>query len=207
MLIAPASRIADSGAALPQGRFETLILTSENGLEAFCRRSPRRDLTAWCVGPHTTAAAAERGFAVRQGPGDGAGLAAAILAARPPGPCLWPHGDEIAFDLGGALNSAGIETFPALLYRSESVAPSAAALALLADEAPVILPVFSPRGADWLAGWTAGRRAPLVVVAISPATGLAAADLRPERLVVAKTPDAEAMLAAMAPLLAAKTSP
>ena len=194
------------GPELPVQGLRGLVFTSETGVRGLARLTDRRDLPAHCVGPATARAAAAEGFAVATtGPGDAAALAD-LLARNATGPLLWPRGAEAAVDIAARLDAAGVATRAATVYRQARRAPSPEAGAALAGAAPVILPLFSARSAALAADAWPARQAPLFVAAISPAVAAAAAALAPDRLIRADRPDAQAMLAAVAALLAAATS-
>lgn len=168
-----------------------LILTSENAA-ARLGELGLGGLPAWCVGPRTAAVArAQGGEAVEAGP-DAERLLAALLAARPAGPLLHLRGEHVRADLAARLRAAGIEAREAVAYRQEALAPTVEARAALAGPASLVVPLFSPRSATLLGGWS--PRAPLHVVALSGAVAEAAAPLGPERLLVAPVPDGAAMV-------------
>lgn len=96
-----------------------LIATSRNSLSPALR--PAIDLPFFAVGPGTGAAAREIGFTnVIEGPGTGAELVPILasrrgeLGASP----LYLRGDVVAFDIEGALVSAGIKVRAVNAYRS-----------------------------------------------------------------------------------------
>jgi uroporphyrinogen-III synthase len=202
VLIAPLMQIAAVPAEIPQAA--AVIFTSENAVRFWPAAAPRPSL-AWCVGARTAAAAAASGFAVRQGPGDAQGLVAAIRAAGAvDGPLVHAQGRHVAQDLAAELNSAGIETFSVVIYDQVALPAPPALTALLAGKAPVLLPLFSPRSAELLQNACPTRRAPLWLATMSPAVHGAAAALKAARQVCAATPDAGAMLDALAVLIAAE---
>lgn len=189
---------------LPREGLAGLVFTSETGVAGLVRLWPGCRLPAHCVGAGTAAAARAAGLAVAtEGPGDGTGLVADLVAARVDGPLLWPRGQEAAVDIAAALTAAGIETRAAVVYRQVPAAPTDAALAVLGGPVPVLLPLFSPRSARLAAAALVPRRAPIWVAAISPAVADAAAGLAPGRLAVAARPGAAPMLDALADLIAA----
>lgn len=143
-----------------------IIFTSETGVAAFCRLSDRRDLLAWCVGGRTAQAAERAGFSVRCGPGDAAGLAEMIRAGRPRARMLWAHGRHLAKDMAVLLEPAGTETLSCTLYDQVPQAPSARMASLLEGDAPVLLPLFSARSADLVAGLP--TRCPLYAALLAP---------------------------------------
>ncbi|MTH63346.1 uroporphyrinogen-III synthase [Paracoccus shanxieyensis] len=164
-----------------------LVFTSAHAVPA---AGPGQARQAFCVGPATAKAARAAGFAVTEGPGDAAGLAP-MLAGLGPG-WVHPHGAHLA----ARLPVPGV-----VVYDQQAQPLSSCAQALLAGAGPVILPLFSPRSAR-LAGMAAeGARADLWIVAISAA--VAQAWPGPSaRVVVAGSPDAAGMAAAVNTLLA-----
>lgn len=201
MLIAPLQQIVALCPNVPEAR--ELIFTSENAVAPLVALAPAAGRRAWCVGPRTAAAAAQAGFQVVVGAGDGVALAKQIIAARPAGPLLLARGAAQAHDLAKLLNSAGIETLSACVYAQEALPPSAASEALLAGSIPLLVPLFSPRSARLFAEAAAGAPAPLWLAAISEATAQACAEIGAARMQLAAAPDAESMLKALARLIAA----
>lgn len=182
-IIAPLMRIdpvPHNAAALD--RAAGLVFTSESGV-AFAGTGGGRP--AICVGPRTALAAEAAGFDTRTGPGDAAGLMP-MLQDLGPG---WVHvrGAHVAADLG--LESV-------VVYDQTALPLTAAAAQVLAGDAPVILPLFSPRSARLAAAEVAGARAPLWLAPISIAAD-AAFDGPAARRVVADTPDTPGVVAAV----------
>ncbi|WP_281278533.1 uroporphyrinogen-III synthase [Paracoccus luteus] len=174
----PHDRAAVDGAA-------GLVFTSENGV-AFA--GPGRGRPALCVGPRTAEVAAAAGFAAQAGPGDAARLMP-MLHGLGPG---WVHvrGAHVAAELG----------LPAVVTYAQTALPlPARAAEALAGGAPVILPLFSPRSARLAAAAVARARAPLWIAPISAAADLAF-DAPAARRIVALTPDAPGVHAAVAAL-------
>lgn len=203
VVVSPLSRIDFLPAELPAILPADIVFTSENAVAAFARLSADRRPTAWCVGTRTEAAARAAGFATRRGPGDWTGLARALIAAGHVRRVLHPHGVHAAGDLPGTLGSAGIETVSAIVYDQVELPPTAEALRLVASPHPVLLPLFSPRSARLAARAFAGASAPLLLAAISPAADAAAAGLPASARIISARPDGEAMLDALAALIAA----
>lgn len=204
-LMAPAFALPD----LPPGGFGALILTSETAVQGY-RRLPAQmraalPRLAFCVGDRTARAARAAGLRARSAGGDAAALVALILADRPAGRMLYLHGADRRGEVAERLLSAGLETHSALIYDQRPQPLTPAAQRLLSGRAPVIAPVFSPRTADLLAAQAppGPGRAPLWIVALSPAVAQSAAALAPDRMATADHPDAPAMLAAIAALIAA----
>lgn len=182
-VISPILRIVavdHDGAALH--RAPGLVFTSAH---AVASAGPGRGRLAICVGGRTAEAARAAGFDVRRGGGSAESLLPLIAAA--PVPLIHPHGRHLARDL----------PVPGLVVYDQQAQPlNDAARAVLAGDEPVVLPLFSPRSARLVADAVAGARAPLWVVAISPAA-LAAWNGPRAGQGVAEAPDAPAMIAAI----------
>lgn len=184
---------------LPRGRFAGVIFTSGTAVAAVAGDAlPRR---AYCVGQATARAARAAGFDAQSADGDAEALLAQIIAAPPPGPLLHLHGVETRGALAARLTAAGIPAQGVVVYRQQPQPLTPAAQTALAGDAPVILPVFSPRSAVLLADALAGARAPLLAAAMSPAVAAALGGLPLARLETAEHPDAAAMVAAVGRLI------
>ncbi|MCF1708247.1 uroporphyrinogen-III synthase [Tabrizicola sp. J26] len=188
---------------LPQRDWAGVLFTSGNGVEGARRLSMAPGRQAWCVGDATARAAAAAGYRAQSAGGDARDLADLVLRSGAHGPLLHARGDEVSGQLAEILQSAGIETHEAIVYRQETVHLSAEARALLAEDGPVIAPVYSPRTARLLSHEVEAipPTAPLLVAAISRATARSLT-FAPQHLVVATRPDGDAMLDAVAGLLA-----
>lgn len=166
-----------------------LVFTSENGVAA---AGEGRGRPAICVGPRTAQAARAAGFEATAGPGDAARLMP-MLAGLGLG-WLHPRGAHIAAELP----VPGIT-----VYDQQALPLSAAGRALLRGQAPVVLPLFSPRSARLAAQAARDAAAPLWLAAISAAAAAAwgqAGGPVPARRVVADAPDAGGMARAIAAL-------
>ncbi len=186
-----------------------VIFTSETGVAALCLLRPADGLPAWCVGDRTAQAARQAGYHARSAAGDAAALVAAILTAAPGGPLLHARGADSRGAVAERLTSAGIPTGEALVYAQRPAPLTAGARHLLAGAGPVLLPLFSPRTAQLLVAALADipAPAPLWIAALSPAVADAAAPLGPARQVIARRPDAPALLDAAEGLIAAPAQP
>ncbi|MDO5613369.1 MAG: uroporphyrinogen-III synthase [Paracoccus sp. (in: a-proteobacteria)] len=192
VLIAPLLRIEPvphDPALLAQA--DALLFTSAHAVPSAGAGRGRR---AWCVGGHTAAAARAAGFDVVEGPGDAAGLAPMIAPVV--ADLIHPRGRHIARDLG----ARGV-----VVYDQVPQAPPPQALDLLAGQAPVILPLFSPRSARLAADMAAGARAPLWIAPISEAAR-AAWQGPAARCETAASPDAKGIHEAIRRLIAPEQS-
>lgn len=170
-----------------------LVFTSRHGVEAMAQFAQGRDLPVWCVGEATAAHARAAGWRAKAAEGTVEALYARISADAPRGPLLHLRGAHVRGDLTGALAKDGILLRQQIMYHQEACALSDAALALLARENSVIVPLFSPRSAGLFAREHRGG-APLICVAMSKAVAEAVAGIAPATLLVADKPDLQSML-------------
>jgi uroporphyrinogen-III synthase len=197
MVVSPLMRIAYLG-DLPEmtGR-ETLIFTSRNGVESFCRLTPRRDLPAYAVGEATAEAARVQGFDAIAAEGDAVSLLALIEREGARGPFLHPRGEHVAADIAGALRAQGFEAADVVIYAQEARPLSPEARSVLDGDAPVILPLMSPRNGRLFFADAGDIRAPLLVAAMSRNVADTVPEGAASRLIVAQTPDMGALCAAL----------
>lgn len=190
---------------------QALIVTSRNGLQGLSRLSAfasARALPLLAVGPGTAALARDLGFSsIIEGPGRAQDLVPLIAASLEPdgGPLLHVSGDKVAFDLAGALAAQGFEVRREIVYRS--VAATAldqkVADAIKAGTADAVI-LMSPRTANVFvdlvaaAGLTAEARQ-LRFYCLSTAVADTLAPLGASKVKVARSPNSEEMLAALAP--------
>ena len=112
---------------------QALIATSRNALRGLARNTAFAAATAlpiYCVGEATAASAAESGFTdIREGPGTARELAPVIAATAQAdgGALLYLTGEQIAFDLAGALGQAGYDIRRVVVYRAEANGAAGAA--------------------------------------------------------------------------------
>lgn len=161
---------------------EGLVFTSAHAVPA---AGPGRGRLALCVGGRTAEIARVAGFDIREGDGFAEGLLPLIAEAS--GPLIHPHGRHLARKLP-------VEGM--VVYDQIAIPLNADAQALLAEDQPVILPLFSPRSAALLSAATRGAAAPLWVVAISPAA-MACWQAPAARQIVSDAPSAQAMSVAI----------
>ncbi len=196
VVLSPLMRIEPSGALPALEGIATLIFTSRNGVAAFARESPRRDIPCYTVGDATAALARAEGLRATPGGGDADRLVARMLADGVKGPCLHIRGEHGVGDIAARLTVAGVHTTEAMLYRQVAQPLTAAAVELLQREAPVIIPLFSPRTARLMFEGLEGN-APVFIAAISKAVAEAVAEMKYQGLVQSKTPDMAGMMEAI----------
>lgn len=190
--------------AIPATRVAAVIFTSENAIAASRPVHHLLPRTAYTVGDRTAAVARTAGFSAISASGD-ADVLVARIAADHPGPLLHLHGADTRGDVVPRLRAIGIEGTGITVYAQEEQQLSTIAQGWLADTAPVIVPLFSPRTAGLFAVAAQDARAALWTVSLSPAVD-AAATLRTTGRRVAARPDAAAMLVELAAVLGCFTA-
>ena len=143
----------------------TLIFTSANGVAAYVAAQGPKTLPCYTVGDATAHAAQEAGLRATSAGGDAEALIARIIADKAPGPMLHLHGAHTRGDIAQRLSALGFPVSQAIVYQQNAQPLSDQATSLLQGTRPVILPLFSPRSATFLANATI--IAPVYVVAIS----------------------------------------
>ena len=177
---------------------QAILATSANGVHAFARRSARRDLPLFAVGPQTAQAARAAGFAaVRDAKGDAHALgeAAARWASPGAGVLLHVKGSDGPSALAALLAQKGFATDSVVLYDMAAVAEPPRALGeVFAGRVDAAL-FFSPRSAgifrDCAGGIATGET---IAVCISQATAAALAPLSFREVRVAAEPNQQALL-------------
>lgn len=125
-VLAPMMRIEYAPAEIENevGLAQAILFTSRNGVRAFARLSPRRDMPAFAVGESTAALARDNGFVrIESAGGDSADLARLVAARLKPEDGLLFHaaGTTVAGDLVGTLNKSGFKTVRRALYETKPV--------------------------------------------------------------------------------------
>ncbi|AHM03762.1 Uroporphyrinogen-III synthase [Roseibacterium elongatum DSM 19469] len=173
----------------------TMIFTSENAVP---QAGAGQGRLAWCVGTRTQAAARAAGFRAHSVDGTANDLVARLAQDPPPGPIWHLHGVHVRGDVAKRLCRAGLDVREAAVYDQREMPPDATLDAALARDG-VIAPVFSPRSAKLLAQAAEGADAArLTLVAISAAARDALPAAWQDRTILAETPDAAAILEAIA---------
>ncbi|HEY8255257.1 MAG TPA: uroporphyrinogen-III synthase [Rhizomicrobium sp.] len=182
---------------------QAILATSANGVRALIRRTPRRDIPIFAVGPQTAEEATRAGFnQVRSADGDAVALAeAAARWARPDGVLLHVCGEDAPGTLADTLAARGFAVRRAVLYGMAAAAelPSETRAALRDGRLDAAM-FFSPRTAGLFLELAQGLPiASLTAFCISPNTARALphgafADVR-----VAAKPNQTAMLDLVGP--------
>jgi uroporphyrinogen-III synthase len=176
---------------------QAVLATSANGVRALARRTARRDVAIFAVGPQTAAEAQAAGFTtVRNAGGDAAMLADAVTRwADPHRGLLHVCGQEASGVLAQTLGARGFAVQRAVLYRVEAArALPPEVRAALHERTLDAAMFFSPRSGRLFCELSQGLTAGLIALCISPATAAAlTAPFAQTR--VAAAPNQGAMLA------------
>jgi uroporphyrinogen-III synthase len=176
-----------------------LIFTSAAGVAVFAAQNTRRDLPAWCVGARTAQAARDIGLVAHTAEGDADALVATIIAARPAGRLVHLCGTHSRGNVADRLCAAGLWAEAQVIYDQPALGATEDLTTALAHPGPIIVPLFSPRSAALFAE-VAGS-ADVIPVALSAAVRAALpADLA-ARARQATSPDAAAMIHAVAAVM------
>ena len=187
-------------------RAQALLVTSANGVRAFARADPRRDLPVYAVGAASAAAADGLGFrAVVSADGNVDDLAALVRRRLDPagGPLLHPAAAKPAGDLKGALAAKGFDVLRAVLYDARPAEALSPESTRAVNEGSIdAVTLFSPRTASAFASLIAAAGlAPacsrIVALCLSPAVAAEIAGLAWRRVLVAARPEQAALLAAL----------
>ncbi|MDA3859091.1 MAG: uroporphyrinogen-III synthase [Roseovarius sp.] len=193
-LCAPLMRIEYGGVLPDIGDDEVLIFTSLHGVDGFCRLTGRCGFTCYAVGDATAEAANRAGLRAISAGGDAGALLARIAADGAKGPFLHLRGAHVAGDITGALRAEGQSARGVVVYDQVDTDLGDRACAILAGDAPVIVPLMSPRSAQIFFAQAKGAVAPIFVAAISSNTADAVPHGRAKVVEIAQTPDARGVL-------------
>jgi uroporphyrinogen-III synthase len=193
----PDGPVREDGPALEN--VTAILATSANGIRALIRRTARRDLAIFAVGPQTQSEARRAGFThVRSADGDAKALAQATLAWAPPGAVLLHVCSQDApGTLAQLLEQNGYTVRRCVLYRIEpATALPPEVRAALTDRALDAVMFFSPRTARIFAGLADGLPTNrLTALCISQATADALPAHAFAEIRIAARPNQDAMLA------------
>lgn len=182
---------------------QAILATSANGVRALARRTERRDVPLFAVGPQTETEAREAGFTrVRNADGDAMALvrATAQWASPEKGALLHAAGAEAPKLLAMELEKHGFTVCREVLYEARAAAslPGSAEEALRGDTLDAVMH-FSPRVAAIFsdcvtAGGLTGHCQWLIAICISEATAKALSPLRFREMRIARRPNKKALL-------------
>mgnify|MGYP000350543103 CR=1 FL=1 len=171
-----------------------LIITSANGVASAVRLNAPRDIPCYCVGAETTRAATHAGWEAIMAGRNSSELVSALSELRPQRPLLHLGGKHRRGGIASRLSAAGCPTYEKAVYDQQLLPFTEQALTTLDGQAPVLVPLFSPRTARQFADLHKGR-APLFIAALSPAVVEPLKHLNYRELQVCDQPDAGSMTA------------
>jgi uroporphyrinogen-III synthase len=181
--------------------FAAMVVTSGNALRALKERGDigaLGDLTLYCVGDRTAAAARSLGFTkVASASGDARDLVSLVAGAEPRGPLLYPAARDRAGDLGKALARHGLMVITTEVYEMAPLkALPASVAAELADGAIAAGLFYSRRTAETFAALTGdlAERNRLGVLCLSEAVAAPLIGAHFVRVGLADHPSEEAMM-------------
>ena len=178
-------------------RTATPIFTSRNGVAGFLASGGIARGPCWCVGEATAETAQGAGFTPRAAEGDAESLIAMMLESGDKGPFQHYRGAHARGNVADRLSAAGHPTSAEVVYSQDTCELTDEASALLEGEAPVIVPLFSPRTAAQFASAYTGihaASAPVFAAVMSVAVGDELEQLPLAQVETAVRPDAAAML-------------
>ncbi len=199
-LISPLMAITPTGDLPDTSKFQALLFTSVNGVQAFVELGGITS-KCYCVGERTTRAAQATGMAAISANGAAAELVAQVAKELNPndGPLLHVRGEHTAGDIAANLSALGFTVEQAVLYRQETCDLSGTAQQALARGEVQGLPLYSPLTARNFAqvlaknpNWPTQN---LTALCISQNVAAEVKDLELGRVEVATKPNGPAMLA------------
>jgi len=200
-LIAPLLTVRfEDGPPLSLEGIQAILATSANGVRALARRSDRRDIALFAVGPQTAQEAVAAGFtAIRNADGDAHRLSkAAAEWARPEaGPLLHVHGGQGAGALAAGLRRRDFTVKEEILYGVEPKPLSPEALAAVKHHKLDAALFFSPRSAQIFRDFALQEKldvSALTAICISSSTALSLEPLAFAKTRVAAAPNQDALL-------------
>ncbi len=126
-----------------------LIFTSGAGVTSYGALGGRSDLPCYTVGATTALAARAAGFGPRSADGDAEALVTMLCSETPPSPLVHIRGTYSRGDVAARLTAAGLPCEEVVIYDQPRQSATPDALTALNGEAPVIVPLFSPRTAGF----------------------------------------------------------
>jgi uroporphyrinogen-III synthase len=202
-LLAPllATRWFD-GPALDLSGVAAILATSANGVRALVRRTARRDIPIFAVGPQTTAQAQSAGFVhIENADGDAKALADAVPRWLKPeaGKLLHVCGEQNEGMLAETLTAHGYAVRREILYVVEPLPLPPEAITALRAKAVDAALFFSPRSARIFVEQAQGLALDgVTAICISPATAKVLPEGRFAAIRIAAKPNQDALLALLA---------
>ncbi|WP_289042885.1 uroporphyrinogen-III synthase [uncultured Aliiroseovarius sp.] len=189
VIVSPALKIVPGQNWPDVSPYDVVIATSSHAIQG-----PLHGKPVYCVGVRTADAASRAGGDVRHCALDAARLIEWMRTQPDPGAIIYLRGSHVATDIPAALDGLAIQGDAARTYRQEEQALSQAACEAIEGDAPVILPLYSPRSARLVGQAVKRIGQQLHVIAISDAAAQAWRDQTGGTCEVTDDPTGEAML-------------
>ncbi|MEO0939585.1 MAG: uroporphyrinogen-III synthase [Pseudomonadota bacterium] len=180
----------ERGAPAPE--FDAAIITSANGVVFGPEPQGRR---AFCVGEATTARARDAGWDAQMAGPNADGLVQYLVQTRPAAHMMHLSGARTRGDIVERLRAAGLNAQRHIAYVQHPLPLTEDARALL-QAGPTLVPLFSPDSAAHFAS-EAPQTGQAHIAAISRSAADALGSFPSVRLVIARTPDAQGIVAAL----------
>lgn len=188
-IYAPLLDIQPTGATVSMQGDDRAIFTSSNGV-AFGPHGDGR--TAFCLGERTTQSAMAKGWNAQTVGATADELVAELMRIRPMQRLIHLCGVHTRGDVANRLKSAQLDAHGIAIYDQRVLPLSDDAITALIGDAPVLVPLFSPRTAiQFFADAPALKNATLLAISATVAD-TAPDDLRPG-IRIAAAPNAAAM--------------
>ncbi|WP_353535508.1 uroporphyrinogen-III synthase [Cognatishimia sp. WU-CL00825] len=189
ILQAPVIQVVSKPSIFDQSDVTGAIFTSANAV----RHSPVLDVPAWCVGDRTASEAQKAGWSTISANGNVEALLKLIKGQALQGPLVHFRGEHSRGKLAQRLSNLGIPIQDVVTYQQIAQKLTAKASAALTGEAPVIVPLFSPRSARIFADM-GPFSAPIHLILMSGAVSKEVVDLDTRSRLIVSVPTAKAML-------------
>lgn len=189
-VVSPAIRIVGLGPKVKVASDTAAVFTSRH---AVTRTEPSLGAVAYCVGDATAQAAQSQGYVPIIAGGTADDLLERLLKEPPKQKLVYCHGTHVQRDLVQPLRQAHITIDAHCVYDQPACRPTKDAIALLAGQEPIVLPLFSARTAEIVAKWSKDSGARIYAVALSAAV----AKNWDKQAVVVKKPSLAAMVDAV----------
>lgn len=200
--ISPVFEIEFLAATPPNQHLDGVVFTSANGVEGLRQLKFGHGLTAYCVGDKTQAHANSAGFEAISAGGDVAALESLLREKADGQTLLYSRGLHVAQDLKSLLKLSQITLIELVTYQQADRALSGKAQGLLEDDAPVCIPIFSPRTARRIgAELSDDAKARHHAVCLSPTIAEAAKKEGFLHIDVARRPEVESLMDQIADLV------
>lgn len=200
-LISPLMAITPTGHLPDTSKFQAVLFTSVNGVQAFIDLGGTTSSICFCVGARTTRVAQAAGLDAVSANGAAAELIALVSKDLKPasGPLLHIRGEHTAGDIAENLTAQGFAVEQAVLYSQQACDLTDTARQSLAQGKVQGLPLYSPLTARRFAGILAENPSwptqNLTALCISENVAAEVENLELGRVEIAAKPDGAAMLA------------